>query len=222
MSRESFQSRSTYEHRVNEAKTQYVLFSLGEDVFGVLVNQVDSVQTYTKSYRVPGTPNYVLGVTNARGKVVTLVHLGRRLGISETTPTEDNHVIYVEKNQTTLGMVVDKVLHLEEIPDSLIKTDLDMINTDINIEFLKGAATLENSIVILLNLDLVLSDYEVEEIGRRHSKAEEKLKASEVSEVDDDTFASLDLAGDYVTTSDSSLDDDDEDDEDDEYGSLGL
>jgi purine-binding chemotaxis protein CheW len=149
---------------------QFVLFKLGRDVFGVPVEQVDSVQIFDRAYHVPNVPDYVLGVTNLRDKIVTVIHLKQRIGLGEELPEGKGQVIYIDSGHKLIGMLVDNVLTLHSISNSDIKEDIDILSSDIDREFLRGAATLEDDIVILLNLDMVLSEYEIEHISKKKHK----------------------------------------------------
>ncbi|MFX0091953.1 MAG: chemotaxis protein CheW [Candidatus Hodarchaeota archaeon] len=182
---------------------KYVLFNISQDVFGVPVEQVNQVANFEKCYQVPGTPDFVLGVMNLRGRVITLIDLKRRLGlVDEPGDRSTEQIIFVEMAGQFLGMVVDKVLSLRSIPIELIKEDLELISTQIDMAFLKGAATLDEGIVVLLNLDMVLSEYEIEEITQHREKLEEALKQKDKVAIPEDKLLALNLEDEFYTLSD--------------------
>ncbi|MFX1514122.1 MAG: chemotaxis protein CheW [Promethearchaeota archaeon] len=174
---------------VNEFETetqtkQFVLFSLENDLYGVHVEQVIQVQEYKSVTHIPGAPIYVLGVLNLRGSIITVINLKKRLHISEDYPEEGTgHVLFTQLGEQTVGMLVDKVLTLRKIPTSIIKEELDLISSRIPMEYISGAASLEDEIVVLLNLQKILSDYEVEQIFREQEKIEHILKEKEKEKV---------------------------------------
>lgn len=165
---------------------QFVLFTINEHLFGVPVEQVSSVQNFDRLYEVPGVPDYVLGVTNIRGRVITLINLKKRLKLEvDDSENYSGHIIFIEIGEQTVGMLVDRVLSLKSVPLEYLKEDLDLINTKIDTDFLKGAASMnedEKYIVILLNLDRVLSEYEIKEITQQAQQKELLEKALEKKE----------------------------------------
>ena len=155
---------------------QYLLFSIEDDNFVVPVESVNQIEFYDSSKKVPGSPDYVLGITKLRDKIVTIIHLAKRLKIHENDPEKGmNLIIYIEKGSKIIGILVDRVSNIVNIPKNIIKEDVEVINTSIPLDFLKGIATLENQIVVLLNLDLVLSNFVVEEMNFKNDKFRREL-----------------------------------------------
>lgn len=206
---------------------QYLEFSIQEDNFAVPVDSVNQIEFYDSSKKVPGAPDYVLGITKLRGRIVTIIHLARRLRIHNRDPQKgENHVIFIEKGSKIIGMLVDRVSNIITIPKNMVKDDVEIINTDIPIDFLKGIATIKNEIVVILNTDLVLSNFVTEEINFKSDKFQRELgdniqskTPGQVSydEFDSDTIGSSSIGESYET--DDSLTDElydtEEEDEDD-------
>ena len=155
---------------------QYLLFSIRDDKFAVPVDIVNQIEFYDSSKKVPGSPDYVLGITKLRGTIVTIIHLGKRLRIHSEEPKKgENHVIFIEKGSKIIGMLVDRVSNIINIPKNLIKDDIEVINTDIPLDFLKGIATYDDQIIVLLNIDLVLSNFVAEELNFKSEKFQREL-----------------------------------------------
>ena len=178
---------------------QYLLFSVLDDWFAVPVDIVNQIEFYDSSKKVPGSPNYVLGVTKLRERIVTIIHLAKRLGIHNEDPKKgENHVIFIEKGSKIIGMLVDRVSNIINISKNIIKEDIEVINTDIPIDFLKGIATVKDQIVVLLNIDLVLSNFVAEEMSFKTEKFQRELgdnihsKTGQVSYDDFDSDSDLD------------------------------
>ena len=94
-------------------------------------------------------------------------------------------------------MLIDKVVTLKEIPQENITDDLDLISSQINMEFLKGAAIdADDDIVILLNLDMILTEYEVQEIIENKQRLKSALENKEKIEISEEELVKLDLTGD--------------------------
>ena len=155
---------------------QYLLFSIQDDLFAVPVEIVNQIEFYDSSKKVPGSPKYVLGITKLRDKIVTIIHLARRLKMHNLEPKKgENHVIFIEKGSKIIGMLVDRVSNIINIPKNLIKEDIEVINTGIPLDFLKGVATIKDKIVVVLNIDLVLSNFVVEEMSFKSEKFQREL-----------------------------------------------
>ncbi|MFX1538155.1 MAG: chemotaxis protein CheW [Promethearchaeota archaeon] len=163
-----------------------MLFILGDDCFGVPVERVAQITNFERVYKIPGTPKYVLGVMNLRGRIITLINLKKHLQLGDERPKNgEGQVIFVDVMNHLMGMVVDKIVSLVSIPLEAIKEELELISTKIDMEFLKGTATIDEGIIILLNLDRllsVLSEYEVEEIVQYREKFEDAVKKKEKKE----------------------------------------
>lgn len=155
---------------------QYLEFSIHDDNFAVPVDSVNQIEFYDSSKKVPGAPDYVLGITKLRGRIVTIIHLARRLRLHNQDPVKgENHVIFIEKGSKIIGMLVDKVSNIITIPKNMVKDDVEIINTDIPLDFLRGIATIKNQIVVILNTDLVLSNFVTEEMNFKSDRFQREL-----------------------------------------------
>lgn len=154
----------------NKDEIRFVVFQLGTEKFGARIELIKEVLTIDHITPIPKAPDYVLGVINLRGLVCTVIDLPKRLIVRRSKSVElgdiDNRtVVIVEIGKSTIGMAVDHVESITSIPFSIIETQLDMVKKEIHSPFLEGIAKLgEEELVILLNLDVVFSEYEVEEL----------------------------------------------------------
>ena len=212
---------------------QFLLFSIKDDWFAVPVEIVNQIEFYDSSKKVPGSPDYVLGVTKLRERIVTIIHLAKRLRIHNAEPKKgENHVIFVEKGPKIIGMLVDRVSNIIQIPKNTIKEDIEVINTNIPLDFLKGIATVKNQIVVLLNIDLVLSNFVAEELNFKSDRYQRELgdnihsKTGQVSydDFDSDLNSDSSFESNSYETDDSLTDElfemEEEEEEEDENQSL--
>ncbi|MFQ5980235.1 MAG: chemotaxis protein CheW [Candidatus Heimdallarchaeota archaeon] len=186
-------------------ESRYVVFKLGTEKFGARIEQIKEVLTVDHITSIPKAPDYVLGVINMRGVVCTVIDLPRRLTIrraaSDETPNLDSRVVViVEIGKTSLGMAVDQVESITSIPYDIIETQLDMVKKEINAPFLEGIAKiLDDELIILLNLDVVFSEYEVDELANLAGPTSER--SSELDEefiISKEELDRLDLAHDDI------------------------
>ena len=138
-----------------------------------------------------------MGAINVRGKIITLIHLRKRLNLGDELPAKgEGQIIFVDFGGETVGMLCDTIHSLKNIPISDISNNLDMISDRIDMEFLNGAAIIDNQIIILINLDMILSEYEIEEITHHRDKLQEILQTEETFDIAEETLLALDLESD--------------------------
>lgn len=142
---------------------QYVVFVLDGQEFGVEIKQSREIINSTELTSIPNAPDFVEGVTNLRGEIVPIIDLGERLNLSKTEHSKENKIIIVEIDGTMAGMEVDDVegiirLNRENIGKA------PKITQGLNKEYISGVGKLDEKLLILLNLDRVLSRDEVEQL----------------------------------------------------------
>lgn len=152
--------------RLHADQDQYLTFILGAETYGVDILRVQEIRGWEAPTSLPNMPHYVKGVINMRGAVVPIVDLRERFNIGEIKYDESTVVIithvnhYIEgadhSTQKTVGLVVDGVsdvhdVNLEELQGS---PSFGMANT-VSEEYVRGLATLDKTMVIILNIDLL-------------------------------------------------------------------
>lgn len=143
-----------------EASQQYVTFSLGEESFGVEVTRTREILGLTPVTKVPQTPEYLLGVINLRGQVVPVVDMRLKLGLPANLETEDTCIIVVEVQvdgeSIIVGALVDAVREVLEIRSDQIEPP-PRLGTRLNTEFIKGMVKVDETFLILLDIDRVFT-----------------------------------------------------------------
>lgn len=144
------------------SSSQYLTFMLDGEEYGVEILGVQEIKGWEKATEIPNTPDYVLGVINLRGAVIPVIDLRRRFGLQPREFGKLTVVIVVrtgaEVSSKTMGFVVDAVsdvynINLEEVRPA------PEFETGVETRFVKGLATVEDKMIILLDLDHVVSDY---------------------------------------------------------------
>jgi len=140
---------------------QFLTFVLGGEEYGVTILQVQGIQGWDRVTPIPNTPDYILGVINLRGAIVPIVDLRRRFGMpaAEFGPTTVVIVVKVvnERGERTLGLVVDAVSEVCSVGAEARQPAPDF-GSGIKTDFVKGLATVENRMVILLDIDRLVSE----------------------------------------------------------------
>lgn len=150
---------------VAEPKIQWVTFALANETFGVNVMQVQEVVKYSKVAPVPGAPDYVHGIINLRGRVVTVINTRKRFGLPTGDITEQSRIIIAEAEQQVIGIMVDNVLEVVELDSSDIE-DAPNVGNKITAEIIQGICDRNGTLLMLVDLNKLLTTAEWEEIAR--------------------------------------------------------
>ena len=135
---------------------QLVIFELGGEKFGVNIAAVESIIKMQALTRVPHAPGFVEGVTNLRGTVLPVMDLRKRFGMEVQEASKETRIVVVNLDGIKVGMVVDSVSEVLTIDDKIIEPTPPMVST-VDSAFSVGIAKLEEQLVILLELEKVLS-----------------------------------------------------------------
>ena len=147
----------------NDTVIQWVTFTLENEVYGINVMQVQEVLRYTEIAPVPGAPEYVLGIINLRGNVVTVVDTRKRFGLNTVDVTEQTRIVIIETKKQVIGMLVDSVAEVVYLKSSEIETAPNVGNEETS-KFLQGVCNRDDQLLILIDLDKLLTDEEWQQI----------------------------------------------------------
>ena len=144
---------------------QYLTFRLNDETYGVDILRVQEIKGWTDLTKIPNTPEYVRGVLNLRGTVVPIIDMRARFKLEEIdyTPTTVVIVLSVKNNKgdySLVGMVVDAVSDVMNVDTKEIKETPDFGN-GIETEFLNGLVTVNDEMVMLMDVDLLLKVDEI-------------------------------------------------------------
>lgn len=147
---------------------QYVIFELSDEDYGLEIASVESIIKLQPITSVPHAPDFVEGVTNLRGRVLPVIDLRKRFNVEinpggETKRGKDTRIIVMTMNGTMLGMIVDAVSEVLRVSEKAIEPLPDMTTT-INEGFITGVAKLENRLVILLDLEKLMTPQQKEKL----------------------------------------------------------
>jgi purine-binding chemotaxis protein CheW len=139
-----------------EKTVQMVGFKLDKEFYGIDIIQVQEIIRMHEITMVPRTPPFVKGVVNLRGKVVPIISLRERFGIKEIEPTKETRIIIVRIDVGVIGFIVDAVSEVIRISERLIEPP-PATATNIETEYIKGIGKLEDNLLIVLDLNKVLT-----------------------------------------------------------------
>ena len=138
---------------------QLVTFRLGEEEFGVDIHALQEIIRMMTVTRVPKAPPFVEGVINLRGQVIPIVDLRARIGMPVEPHNKATRIIVVQLEKKTVGFVVDAVGEVKRIPSRVVEPPPPIV-AGIESEYISGVGKLDEQLLILLDLDRLLSETE--------------------------------------------------------------
>lgn len=148
----------------NDEVVQWVTFRLEGETYGINVMQVQEVLRYTEIAPVPGAPDYVLGIINLRGNVVTVIDTRSRFGLPPNEITDNSRIVIIEAEKQVVGILVDSVAEVVYLRSSEIDSAPN-IGTEESAKFIQGVSNHGDELLILVDLNKLLSDDEWDEIS---------------------------------------------------------
>jgi purine-binding chemotaxis protein CheW len=140
---------------------QCVIFELQTESYGVDITTVESIIKMQDITILPHAPTFMEGITNLRGAIVPVIDLRKRFGMNIQDSTRDTRIVIANMHGAKVGLIVDAVSQVIRIPEEAIEPPPQMSVT-IDSAFIKAVAKLEDQLIILLDLDRVLSTGERE------------------------------------------------------------
>jgi purine-binding chemotaxis protein CheW len=138
---------------------QLVTFTISSEEFGLDILKVQEIIRTMEITRVPRAPEFVEGVINLRGKVIPIIDLRRRFGLESKAHDSHTRIIVVEINAMIVGFVVDSVSEVLRIPSSTVEAPPPVVS-GVDSEYISGVGKLEDRLLILIDLNKLLSDAE--------------------------------------------------------------
>ncbi len=138
---------------------QLVTFSIGEEEFGVEILKVREIIRMLEITRVPRAPEFVEGVINLRGSVIPILDLRKRFGLVSKDNDKDTRIVVINIHNMTVGFIVDSVSQVLRIPANTVEPPPPVV-AGLDSEYIEGVGKLEDRLLILLDLDRLLSSEE--------------------------------------------------------------
>ena len=143
---------------------QWVTFKLDGEIYGINVMQVQEVLRVTEIAPVPGAPDYVMGIINLRGNVVTVVDTRKRFGLQSGEIDDSSRIVISEAGGNVIGILVDSVAEVVDLKRSEIESSPNVGN-DESSKYIEGVATHNNDLLILVDVNKLLSTEEWMELS---------------------------------------------------------
>jgi purine-binding chemotaxis protein CheW len=143
---------------------QCVTFTLEEETYGMNVMQVQEVLREVEVAPVPGAPDYVLGIINLRGNVVSVIDARTRFGLPPRQSNELTRIIVIEAQHQIMGILVDSVAEVVDIQSNEIEVAPNVGNDETS-RYIDGIVSRDDKLLILVDLNKLLTEAEWGEIS---------------------------------------------------------
>jgi len=148
---------------------KFMTFKLGGEEYGIEILKVREIIGLMEITKVPRVTAWIRGVINLRGKVVPVVDLRVKFGMSPTASTEQTVIIVVQcavaGRELTMGILVDQVLEVLPLEASQIEPPPSFGTAEVDAGFILGVAKAEKRVIFLLDIGKVLSASEALEMS---------------------------------------------------------
>lgn len=142
------------------AGNEFLAFTLGKEEYGIDILKVQEIRGYEAVTRIANAPEFIKGVVNLRGIIVPIVDMRIKFNLGEPTYDQFTVVIILNISGRVIGMVVDSVSDVITLASEQIKPAPEM-GAAFNTDYLVGLGTLDERMLILVNIDKLMSSAEM-------------------------------------------------------------
>ncbi len=171
-------SLATGDGRNTDVGGKFLTFFLANEEYGVEILKVHEIIGLLPITGVPRTPHFIRGVINLRGKVIAVVDLRLKFGMTSSESTAETCIIVVHVHGLEMGIIVDKVSEVVNISGS----DIDpapSFGSDVTTDYILGIGKSQGKVKILLDIERVLSTNEIVNMSSSlEAVTEERLKSA--------------------------------------------
>lgn len=143
-----------------DEENQFVTFVLGSEEYAIEALKVQEITGLPPITKVPYLPPFIKGVINLRGTVIPVVDLRVKFGFEEIDYTKHTCIIVTRIGKNVMGMIVDAVSEVTRLPKECIDPT-PSFGERINTEFMKGVGKIDKRLLIILDVDKVLTAEEI-------------------------------------------------------------
>lgn len=142
---------------------QLVKFHIADEAFGIGIKQIFQILKPQEVFKVPNTPPFIEGLINLRGKVMTVFNLRKRFNMPEKENDGDTKILVIRMDDYLLGFTVDSVSEIVRVQhEDIVDPPPSLINFDRR--FLSGVAKVGEKLILLLDLEKILTPDEEDKV----------------------------------------------------------
>ncbi|MFT8348007.1 chemotaxis protein CheW [Clostridium saccharoperbutylacetonicum] len=145
----------------NEIKI--LIFGLGREHYATDIKEVERILGYQEPTVLPEAPSFVKGVINYEERILPIISLSKKFRIGEDINNDDKKIIVVKRASNKFGIIVENVYEVRDVNSDLME-EAPPITATIDKKYISGLIKLGENIVILLDLEKILSSEDEERI----------------------------------------------------------
>ncbi|WP_026895159.1 chemotaxis protein CheW [Clostridiisalibacter paucivorans] len=145
------------------AERQFVVFKLGKEEYGIDIMNVKEIGPYKESTKIPNSPSFIEGIINYRGEVIPIINLKKRFKLKEKEIDGNTRIIVINLGEKQIGFIVDEASQTARLSDEDIDPTPDIV-AGIDRRYITGVGKLDERLIILIDLEKVLTESERKEI----------------------------------------------------------
>ena len=142
---------------------QLVVFQLGNEEYGIDILKVQEINRVTDITKIPQSPDFVEGVINLRGNIIPIIDLRKRFRMPEREHDRQTRIVVGEIDDRTVGFIVDAVSEVIRLPVNTVEPPPPIVSGG-KAEYIKGVGKLEDRLLMLLDIDKILTGSEKEKL----------------------------------------------------------
>ena len=144
-------------------ENKMLIFGLNGELYATDIKEVERILGYQEPTVLPDAPNFVNGVINYEQSILPIISLSKKFNLGEDKESENRKIIVVKRNENKFGIIVENVYEVRDVSSDLMEV-APPITATIDKKYIAGLIRLENNIVILLDLEKILSSEDEENI----------------------------------------------------------
>jgi purine-binding chemotaxis protein CheW len=148
----------------NSQANKYLLFNIGDEVYGISIVQVTEIIEVQRITEVPDMPVFMKGVINLRGKVIPVMDLRLRFGMSERPYDDRTCIVIVNVEDQLLGFIVDTVAEVRDIPENDIQPAPSFRDDQERDRYISGLGKVGEEVKILLDINRIMGKKDFESV----------------------------------------------------------
>ncbi|HEY1263855.1 MAG TPA: chemotaxis protein CheW [Terriglobales bacterium] len=129
-------------------------FQVGRETYGVAITSLQEIVRVPEITAVPDAPDYMEGVINLRGKIVSVIDLRKRFGGQQVTLAKRNRILVVEHKGKLCGLIVDSATEVLKIPASDVEPSTEVFHEGLN--SVTGLGKYQGRLIVLLDMAKLL------------------------------------------------------------------
>ncbi len=144
---------------------KYLLFRISKEIYGIDIKHVKEIIELQKITEVPDMPEYINGVLNLRGKIIPAMDMRLRFHMEERMYDSRTCIIIVNVNNKAIGLVVDTVAEVQDIPLENIEPAPNFKSSNVKERFISGLAKAGEDVQIILDVEKIISQEKLKSVS---------------------------------------------------------